>query len=52
MLMLQPWLYNKHTVFGRVVKGIEIVNRISMVKTNSKTDKPMDDVTVINIKAK
>ena len=31
---------------------MEIVNKISTVKTNPKTDKPYDDVTVINIKAK
>ena len=31
---------------------MEIVNKISNVKTNPKTDKPADDITVINIKAK
>lgn len=32
-----PWLDNKHTVFGRVSRGMEVVQKMSMVKTNAKT---------------
>lgn len=49
---VQPWLDNKHTVFGRVMRGMETVQSISMVKTNPKTDKPYDDVSIINITLK
>jgi len=44
-----PWLDNKHTVFARVTRGMETVQNLSMVKTNPKTDKPYDDVAIINV---
>lgn len=47
-----PWLDGKHTVFGRVTKGMEIVQSISQVRTHPKTDKPYDDIKIINIQAK
>ncbi|KAF0038872.1 hypothetical protein F2P81_009356 [Scophthalmus maximus] len=47
-----PWLDNKHTVFGRCTKGMEAVQRISNVKVNPKTDKPYEDISIINITIK
>lgn len=35
----------KHPVFGKVVKGMEVVDAISNVKTDSQ-DKPLDDVII------
>ena len=39
-----PWLIGKHTVFGKVTKGMDIVDAISAVKTGAN-DRPEDPVT-------
>lgn len=40
-----PWLDGKHTVFGRVVVGLEIVDAISMVESDGR-DRPLTTVTI------
>jgi peptidyl-prolyl cis-trans isomerase B (cyclophilin B) len=40
-----PWLDGKHTVFGRVVTGMDVVDTIEGVETDS-ADKPRDDVVI------
>jgi peptidylprolyl isomerase domain and WD repeat-containing protein 1 len=42
------WLDNKHTIFGRLLSGLETVHGIENVKTN-KADKPYEDIKIINI---
>ncbi len=43
-----PWLDFKHTVFGQVYEGIEVVDAIANVKT-ARGDKPVDDVVINSI---
>ena len=40
-----PWLDGKHTVFGRVTNGMDVVDEIENVDTDAN-DKPRDDVTI------
>jgi cyclophilin family peptidyl-prolyl cis-trans isomerase len=39
-----PWLDGKHTVFGRVTSGMEVVDRISTVPRDDR-DRPLEPVT-------
>jgi cyclophilin family peptidyl-prolyl cis-trans isomerase len=39
------WLDGKHTVFGRVTDGMEVVDAISMLPKDSR-DRPVDAVTI------
>jgi cyclophilin family peptidyl-prolyl cis-trans isomerase len=42
-----PWLDGKHTVFGRVVSGMDVVDAIEKVETAS--DRPLDEVRIESI---
>src|SRR5215471_5119834 len=39
------WLDGKHTVFGRVTSGMDVVDAISAVDTDAR-DRPRDDVVI------
>jgi peptidyl-prolyl cis-trans isomerase A (cyclophilin A) len=43
-----PWLNGKHTIFGEVVEGADVVDRISQVST-SAGDRPVTDVVLESV---
>lgn len=43
-----PWLDGKHTVFGKVISGMEVVDAIEALPTNER-DLPLDNVVIKRI---
>eukprot|EP00887_Chlorella_sp_A99_P002291 scaffold10.g2291.t1 len=41
-----PWLDGKHTIFGRVCSGMDVIQRMNNVQTD-KTDRPTTEVRVL-----
>jgi peptidylprolyl isomerase domain and WD repeat-containing protein 1 len=43
-----PWLDQKHTVFGRVVKGMDICTAIENAPAD-EGDKPLEEISILNV---
>jgi len=41
-----PWLDGKHTIFGRVTRGLGVVKRMGLVQTG-KDDRPVEEVKIL-----
>jgi peptidyl-prolyl cis-trans isomerase A (cyclophilin A) len=48
-LAATPWLDNRHSIFGEVVEGMDVVEKIGGTATSKSGDRPLKPITIESI---